>query len=217
MSARRLFLRRRCQIIRLAWRWRGRRLASMSRLFLIRHGEPEAAWGGASDDPGLSAAGRQQAQAAAEALKQCGPLEIFSSPMRRCLETAAPYAEGAGRPLIIEPRVSEVLSPSDTPDRRAWLLDNFPWRGGGPRLWSTLESELHAWRAGMLGFVRGLSEDSAVFTHFIAINVIVGAALGRGETIVCKPGYASITELTVEGGSLSAVKLGEEMLVGEVR
>lgn len=189
----------------------------MTRLFLIRHGEPEAAWGGASDDPGLSAAGRQQAEAAAEALEERGRLQVFSSPMRRCVETAAPYAEGTGRSLTIDPRVSEVLSPPGTADRRAWLLENFPWRGGGPRLWSTLAPDLHVWRADMIGFVRGLSEDSAVFTHFIAINVIVGAALRRNETIVCKPGYASITEVAMVGDALSVVSLGEEMRAGEVR
>jgi broad specificity phosphatase PhoE len=189
----------------------------MARLFLIRHGEPEAAWGGAPDDPGLSATGHRQAEAAAEALEKRGRLQVFSSPMRRCLETAAPYAERTGRPLAIEPRISEVLSPPGTPDRRAWLLENFPWRGGSPRLWSTLAPDLHAWRADMLGFVWGLNEDTAVFTHFIAINVIVGAALKRNETIVCRPGYASATELTLEGGALRLVALGEEMRVGEVR
>jgi hypothetical protein len=55
-----------------------------------------------------------------------------------------------------------------------------------------------------------------VFTHFIAINVIVGAALESNETIVCKPGYASITELAVEG-QLRLVRVGEEMRTGEVR
>jgi broad specificity phosphatase PhoE len=189
----------------------------MTRLFLIRHGEPEAPWGGASDDPGLSPSGHQQAEAAAEALEERGRLQVFSSPMRRCLETGTPYAEGTGRPLTIDPRVSEVLSPPGTPDRRAWLLDNFPWRGGGPRLWSTLATELHGWRADMLGFVRGLDEDSAVFTHFVAINVIVGAALAREETVVCRPGYASITELAVEDNALCVIRLGEEMRVGEVR
>ena len=183
----------------------------MIRLFLIRHGEPEAVWGGGADDPGLSAAGQRQAEAAAEALKERGWLEVFSSPMRRCRETAAPYAGGAGRSFTIEPRVSEVLSPPDAPDRRAWLLENFPWRGGGLRFWSTLGPELHAWRADMLGFVRGLGQDCAVFTHFIAINVIVGAALRRDETIICKPAYASITELTVERDALTLVSLGEEM------
>jgi broad specificity phosphatase PhoE len=189
----------------------------MTRLFLIRHGEPEAAWGGDDHDPGLSAEGHRQAELAAEALEERGRLKVFSSPMRRCRETAAPYAEGTGRPLTVESRVSEVVSPAGVADRRAWLLENFPWRGGETRNWSTLAPELHAWRADMLGFVRSLSEDSAVFSHFIAINVIVGAALGRDETIVCKPGYASIAELEVANGELNLVKHGDEMVIGDVR
>ncbi len=39
----------------------------MVRLFLIRHGEPEAAWGGAVDDPGLTEHGRAQAETPAQA------------------------------------------------------------------------------------------------------------------------------------------------------
>jgi broad specificity phosphatase PhoE len=189
----------------------------MSRLFLIRHGEPEAAWGGATDDPGLSELGRRQAETAASALMDYGDLRIFSSPMRRCRETAAPYARARGVAPLLEPRVSEVVTPPGLADRRAWLLQTFPWQGGPPRIWSDLAPELAAWRADMLGCVRALGDDCAVFTHFIAINVIAGAAMARTETIVCKPGYASITELALDDGKLSIVRLGEEMRVGEVR
>ena len=189
----------------------------MTRLFLIRHGEPEAAWGGAIDDPGLSEAGQRQAEAAATALVNLGDLHILSSPMRRCLETAAPYAQQRGLTPAIEPHVSEVATPAGVTDRRAWLLQNFPWQAGPARAWSDLAPELAAWRAQMLGCVTALDKDCAAFTHFIAINVIVGAALARNETIVCKPGYASITELAVEGGELHLVRLGEEMRTGGVR
>jgi broad specificity phosphatase PhoE len=189
----------------------------MNRLFLIRHGEPEAAWGGAVDDPGLSETGREQAVAAATVLNTLGDLHAVSSPMRRCLETAAPYAQLRDLTPAIEPRVSEVATPAGVTDRRAWLLQNFPWQGGQARAWSDLSSELAAWRAQMLGYVSALDKDCAVFTHFIAINVIVGAALARNETIACRPGYASITELAVDGGALHLVRLGEEMRIGEVR
>ena len=189
----------------------------MTRLLLIRHGEPEAAWGGASNDPGLSEQGREQARAAAAALAAFGELDVISSPMRRCRETAAVYAGIRGVAPEIEPRVSEVASPPEAQDRRAWLLANFPWQGAAPRAWRSLAPELHLWREEMLGFVRNIGDDTAVFTHFIAINVIVGAALGRDETIVCKPGYASITELVLEQGGLKLVSLGDEVRVGEVR
>jgi hypothetical protein len=133
------------------------------------------------------------------------------------METAAPYAQLVGRAPSREPRVSEVAAPAGVADRRAWLLQNFPWRGGEARAWSDLDPALRAWRDQMLGFIRGLDRDCAVFTHFIAINVIVGAALARDETIVCRPGYASITEIALEGAALRVACLGDEMRVGEVR
>jgi broad specificity phosphatase PhoE len=187
----------------------------MTRLFLIRHGEPEAAWG-VADDPGLSAAGRTQAEAAAGALTP--DLASLSSPMRRCQETAAPFEARLGARARIEPRVSEVATPGDIPDRRAWLGETFPWRDGAPgRDWATLDAGLHRWRADALDAVRAITADTAVFTHFIAINAIVGAALGRNETIVCRPNYASITELSVEHGVLRLVALGAAMSEGDVR
>lgn len=189
----------------------------MARLFLVRHGEPEGVWGGAVDDPGLSERGWFQARAAAEALCTLGPLQLVCSPMRRCQETAAPYAVQCGAAPVLERRVGEVAAPTGVSDRRAWLLRDFPWRGGPIRHWRELAPELAAWRAEVLGFVRGVNEDTVAFTHFVAINAIVGAALGRSETIVCKPGFASITELSIDRGALSLVEMGEEMRAGDVR
>jgi len=186
------------------------------RLFLIRHGAPEGAWGGDLADPGLSALGRAQARAAAGRL--AGPLLLVSSPMRRCRETAAPAEQTLGLQARIEPRVSEVQAPAGTEDRRAWLAENFPWADGvGRRTWRTLSPGLHDWRAHVLAAAKTIDMDTAIFTHFIAINAIVGAALGREATIVCRPDHASITELAVEDGALRLIGLGVEMNNGEVR
>lgn len=189
----------------------------MARLFLIRHGEPEAAWGGADDDPGLSDQGRSQAVAAARFLLPLGPLAVFSSPMRRCRETAAPYEQMAGCAAVIEPRVSEVPTPPGILDRRAWLQDNFPWRSGAVRSWSTLEPALLDWREAMLAWALTQMRDAAVFSHFIAINVLASAAIGRDQTIVCRPDYASVTELETSSGGLRLVRHGVEMQAGELR
>lgn len=189
----------------------------MSRLFLIRHGEAESAWGGDDDDPGLSAAGQAQAAETARELAGIRPLALLTSPMRRCLDTAAPYERLVGRRASVEPRVSEVPTPAGIADRRVWLQENFPWRGGAPRSWETLDPHLKAWRETLLGCLCEVESDTVVFSHFIAINVAVSAALGRAETIVCKPGYASITELEVSPSGLSLVRMGAEMTGGEVR
>src|SRR5262245_7797648 len=140
----------------------------MARLFLIRHGEPEAAWGGGDDDPGLSERGREQAAAAAEALAGEGMLALRTSPMRRCRETAAAYVQLMGLPdADLDPHFGEVATPADVGDRRAWLIENFPWRAGAAaRDWNALAPELRAWRERVLSAAVAIGQDTAVFTHF---------------------------------------------------
>ena len=58
----------------------------------------------------------------------------------------------------------------------------------------------------MLGF----ETDAVVFCHFIAINVVVGAATGAEELIVFAPGNASLTEVGTDRGKLSLIALGRE-------
>lgn len=189
----------------------------MTRLFLIRHGEPEASWGGAIDDPGLSESGHGQALAACAVLREKPVRALLTSPMRRCLETAEPFKTASGLQPLVEPRVSEVSSPVDVADRRAWLHANFPWNDGAAMHWDEIDPGLSAWRDDLLSCVSALSADSAIFSHFVAINALVGAALGRTETIVFRPDYASITELALVDGTLHLVSLGDQMTTGEVR
>lgn len=190
----------------------------MSRVFLIRHGEPETGWGAGHDDPGLSQRGRAQAEAAATALQALAPARIVTSPLRRCVETAAPFAALSGLTPLVDAAFGEVRTPSGIADRRAWLVENFPWGAGAPsRSWTEASADLCAWRQLVIDAASALQGDVAVFTHFIATNVIVGAALGKRETIVCRPGFASITELSADNGVLSVVRLGEEMNTGDVR
>jgi broad specificity phosphatase PhoE len=190
----------------------------MARVFLIRHGQPSQSWGGPVSDPGLSAHGVEQAVAAAQALQLHGRLNLVSSPMRRCRETAAPYARWRGLEPALEPRVSEIAAEEGVDDRAHWLQSRFPWRKANPgRSWSTLEPRLHAWRDEVLACIGAISGDTAIFTHFIAINVIAGAALGRAETIVCRPAHASITEIEVRDGRLHFVAHGASMQLDDVR
>ena len=190
----------------------------MHRLFLIRHGEPQSGWGGADDDPGLSSEGRAQASLAASDLLRRMPGRVISSPLRRCVETAAPFVALSGLDPVIDPIFGEVRAPPGVSDRRAWLVENFPWgKSALPRHWFEVAAELRDWRDAVVDAARALEGDVAVFTHFIATNAIVGAALGRETTIAFIPGYASITELSNDGGVLSVVALGEEMIAGEVR
>ena len=106
------------------------RRAGAAELFLIRHGdavpeEDEIIPGGAYDDLPLSRKGRGQAGALARRLGEFSFNALYSSPLRRCQETAAPLAEKLGlTPQIIpdlkEIRLGEVGSlPPDTRDLAA--------------------------------------------------------------------------------------------------
>ena len=175
-------------------------------IYLVRHGKAAAGFGDHAD-PGLDDTGRKQAAAAATALARLGPLPIFSSPLARTQETAAPLAELWGVTPVIEPRVAEIPSPTqDLAERSRWLS------GVMRQAWLQLEREagLAQWRDAMLDWVRGHEESCVVFCHFIAINVIVGAAIGTDLLISFHPDNGSVTTLQVEAGRLQLVELGLE-------
>lgn len=82
-------------------------------LFLIRHADaiPEADEiipSGIYDDLPLSRVGREQAQALAERLKSLSFNAAYSSPLRRCQETAAPLLQHLRLPLVTVPGIKEV-------------------------------------------------------------------------------------------------------------
>jgi len=82
-------------------------------LFLIRHAdaipeEDEIIPSGIYDDLPLSRTGRQQARALTERLSGVSFDAIYSSPLRRCLETAAPLAERLGMTAIIAEGLKEI-------------------------------------------------------------------------------------------------------------
>ena len=62
----------------------------------------------------------------------------------------------------------------------------------------------------MIDCVLGFETDAVVFCHFIAINVVVGAAMGAEELIVFKPDNASMTDIGTEGGEMKLITLGRE-------
>jgi broad specificity phosphatase PhoE len=82
-------------------------------LFLVRHAdaipeEDEIIPSGIYDDLPLSRSGREQAEALAERLSSLTFDAIYSSPLRRCLETAAPLAERLGMTPIIAEGLKEI-------------------------------------------------------------------------------------------------------------
>jgi broad specificity phosphatase PhoE len=174
----------------------------VSRLILVRHGHAAAGWD-ADVDPGLDDVGRAQARLMATELATQGPLPIVVSPMRRTRETAAALERTWGAVAAIEPGVGEIPSPIDNlVERTAWL------RGVLAGVWADQASALRRWREQVIGTLLALDRDSVVVTHFVAINVAVGAANGDERIVSFRPDHCSQTVLDNDGARLRLVDLG---------
>lgn len=83
----------------------------MTTFYLVRHGANDwlgRALAGRLPDVHLNAEGRAQAERIATRLAMKPIRRIFSSPMERCRETAAPLAEALGVPVQICEAINEV-------------------------------------------------------------------------------------------------------------
>ena len=140
----------------------------------------------------------------AEELAKLGAKRAITSPLARSRETAAQYEKLMETHARIESGVGEVITPDNIADRSEWL------RGVMMGNWSAMDPGLQAWRQTVLATVEKLPDDTAVFSHFVAINVIVGLLTGDDRVVVFKPGHASITKLDRRGGKLVVAELGSE-------
>ena len=178
----------------------------MPTIYMVRHGRAAAGFGEHAD-PDLDEVGRQQAERAAGILADAigAPVPIYSSPLARARQTAAPLAVRWGEDVAIEPRVAEIPSPTDDLRERArWLTGAM---AGG---WKDLPAEVLIWRRNIVDCLRDFDTDVVVFCHFIVINVVVGAATGADALITFRPANGSVTRISTGGGRLSVIELGAE-------
>lgn len=95
-------------------------MAGVATVYLVQHGDKERVPG----DPGLTPAGRRQAELAGRRLRQAGLRGLYASPLRRAQETADLIAAVTGLPVRVD----------------AGLRERLNWDGSGP-----LESFLAEW------------------------------------------------------------------------
>jgi broad specificity phosphatase PhoE len=188
----------------------------MTRVYMIRHGKPSTTWGQSDDtDPGLDDTGRIQAEVAAQALlalpKDERPVRVVASPLRRCRETAEPFAKALGVELEIDPSFGEIPSPDglSLTERAAWLKDVF----GGRWDEATGDIDYDVWRRGV-AHALGARGGTAVFSHFVAINAAVSTVTGRDVVLSFRPDHCSITTFDIEGENISLHALGREAQTG---
>jgi broad specificity phosphatase PhoE len=181
----------------------------MTRVYLVRHGRAAAGWD-RDPDPDLDQVGLAQAMAAAdrlEILAAPGPLAVITSPLRRCRRTASALCERWEIDPGVDESIAEIPSPRGIAmaERVAWL------RSTMVGTWSDLEEPYTTFRDGVVARIRELEDDTVAFSHFVAINAVIGACLGDDRLVIRHLDNCSITVVDVERtGRLTLIEGGHE-------
>ena len=181
-------------------------MTRLHRIYMVRHGRASAGWDTALD-PGLDELGQAQAREAADQLQSLQLGNLITSPLLRCQQTAAPLAKMWNVVPQVCAQVSEIPSPKGVAmsDRIVWL------RQAMQGTWSELGSEYVAYRDCITEFVRGIQTDAVIFSHFIAINAVIGGVLGDDRLVIRSLDNCSITIFERDTtGKLSLMQGGHE-------
>ena len=181
-------------------------MTRLNRIYMVRHGRASAGWDTALD-PELDELGHEQAREAADQLQSLQLGNIITSPLMRCQQTAAPLAQRWNVVPQVCVEVSEIPSPNGVAmsDRVVWL------RQAMQGTWSELGSDYVQYRDCITDFVRGIQTDAVIFSHFIAINAVIGGVLGDDRLVIRSLDNCSTTIFERDtAGNLSLVQGGHE-------
>jgi probable phosphomutase (TIGR03848 family) len=196
----------------------------MTLIYLIRHGDNELLgkrMPGWLPDVHLNDQGRAQAEALADLLSEVKFKAIFSSPLERAVETAAPLADRLGIEIITRPGLGELDVGSwegrtfkQLRRRKLWPLVHrvpslvqFPegetFRGGQARIAAELEC--------IRGEYNGKDDHIACFSHSdmirLAIAYYLGLPLDLFHRLHVSP--ASISILALQDDSIHVLKVND--------
>ncbi len=197
----------------------------MTYILLLRHGQNDlvekhllAGW---MPNVHLNAKGQEQAIALAARLAHLDLAALYSSPLPRCLETAAPIAQGHGLEIAQVPELGEVRygewegqSTEELAKLPAWQqVQHFPSRLRFPGAEALREVQFRAVQA-----LEQLSERHpkaiiAVVSHADLIKLLFAHYLGIHidlfQRIVISPASASVLDLT-ENGQVRILRINDD-------
>ncbi len=205
---------------------RDRNLRLAMELLLIRHALPiriEGATGPA--DPPLAELGRRQADALAEWLAD-EPLDaIYTSPLRRALETAAPLASRHGLVAIVEDDIAEFDREADSyvPIEELKAEDDPRWHQMVAGEWTSDGTvDPAAFAAGVIAGVERIiaahsGQTVAIVAHGGVVNVYLAHILGTTRPMFFEPAYTSISRvLAARSGQRQVRSVNETAHVRDV-
>jgi probable phosphoglycerate mutase len=171
-------------------------------VLLVRHALPEP---DGTKDPGLGEVGRSQAELVGAYLADKGISAIYSSQLKRAVETAGPLARRLGHNVVIDERLQEwksnathyqgVENLTDVDRARSFREGRFE-EGFLP------EHNHDELRANMLEVVRdmGLAHQGqriVAVSHGGASNSFLAGVLESSRRFFFNPGYTSISRVQV--------------------
>lgn len=176
----------------------------MADIYLIRHGEAAASWE-QDRDPGLSEQGVVQANSLASDFTDIPIERIFSSPLQRAQQTAIPLGHSKALDVQLCESMREIPTPVNIPvsERISWL------RSIALQPWFEAPAVVTDWRQGILETLAQLPKGSAVFTHFMVMNAVLGHIQGHRNLVCYQPDYCSVLSLNL-GSSLEVVSIGNQ-------
>jgi len=168
-------------------------------LVIVRHGKADS-----GVDPGLSEEGIAQAAQVALRVAAEEIQAVYSSPMRRALETANPYLEQSKLPLTIVDGLAEIDKYADEYISPAMMKTN------PEKFKRFLENPYEVCGISPDEFTRDVTgafdqiakdhpgESVAVFSHAIAINVFLADILEKGSHFFGMiPSNCSVTRVRI--------------------
>jgi broad specificity phosphatase PhoE len=199
----------------------------VTELVLVRHGQPERMPEGTAKeelfDPPLSERGRRQSLAAAAALASAPVAAVYSSPLRRALDTATAVAEKHGLEPVVWPELREYEAFRDVPEGesvRQWvppaLLQGMAERFVRERRWESFpfsEPPLD-FRNRVASAVEAIAaahptERAVICCHGGVINAYIAHLWDTREDMLFNPAHCSISRVVAREDRRAVATLNE--------
>lgn len=172
-------------------------------LLFVRHGLPlRIDDAGGPADPALSEEGHRQAAAVAEWLAPTGVDAIYSSPMRRARETAAPLAAKLGHDVVVENGLEEFDAHLHFYIPLEEMAHDDPRWEQLVAEWSSPEADAtrRTFRTRVVEAVDSIvaahpSQRVALVCHGGVVNAYLSHILEMDRTLFFEPGYTSVSRV----------------------
>ncbi|AXT84616.1 bifunctional RNase H/acid phosphatase [Aeromicrobium sp. A1-2] len=193
--------------------WRARSDARPTTVVLLRHGvttstERKLFCGSGGSDPGLTEAGRQQAEAAATWIERLGGIDaVVSSPLRRTQETAGSVARALSLEVQVEPGLAEASFGDWDGHSFAQIMQRWPteleeWLGStavappGGETFDAVHARVSAARDRLVESYAG--QTIVAVSHVTPIKLLVRLALDAPMQVIYKMELAPASITTIQ-------------------